>query len=67
MHVQKPGQNITQAPLLIRCRRGLFRSDYMKLTQSYLWIIDCRRDSGKHGNGLWKDEQLTRAFAQLVL
>ena len=67
MHVQRPGQNITQDTLLIRCRRGLFCSDYVKLTQSYLWVIDCRRGGGRHGNGPWEDEQFTRAFAQLAL
>ena len=67
MHVQRPGQNVTQDPLLIRCRRGLFRSDHVKLTQSYLWRIDYRRGGGRYGNGSWEDEQLTRAFVLLAL
>ena len=67
MHVQRPSQNDTQDPLLIRYRRGLFRSDYVKLTQSYLWVIDCRRGGGRHGNGPWEDEQLTTVFVQLAL
>jgi hypothetical protein len=67
MHIKRPGQNVPQDPLLIRCRRGLFHSDYVKLTQSYLWVIDCRRGGGRHGNGPWEDEQLTTAFAQLAL
>lgn len=67
MHVRRPSLNDTQDPLLIRCRRGLFRSDYVKLTQSYLWVIDCRRGGGRYSNGPWEDEQFTTAFAQLAL
>jgi hypothetical protein len=37
------------------------------LTRPYLWIIDCRRGGGKHGDGHWEDEQFTRVFAQLTL
>ena len=67
MHVQRPGQKDTDDPLLIRCRRGLFRSDCAQLTRPYLWIIDCRRGGGRHGNGHWEDEQFTRILAQLGL
>ena len=37
------------------------------MTRPYLWIIDCRRGGGRHGNGHWEDEQFTRVFAQLAL
>ena len=67
MHVQTPGQNNTQHLLLIRCRRGIFRADHIQLDKSCLWVIDCRRGGGRHGNGPWGDEQFSRAFAQLAL
>lgn len=67
MRLQKPGQTDTHTPLLIRCRRGLFRADYIQLGKPYLWVIDCRRGGGRHGNGPWEDEQFSRAFVQLGL
>ena len=67
MHVQMPSQKDTQNPLLIQCRRGLFRADHIQLGKSYLWVIDCRRGGGRHGNGPWEEEQFSRAFAQLAL
>ena len=67
MHVQRPGQKDTQHSLLIRCRRGIFRANHIQLDKSCLWVIDCRRGGGRHGNGPWGDEQFSRAFAQLAL
>lgn len=67
MHVQTPGQKDTQHPLLIRCRRGLFQADHIQLGKPCLWVIDCRRGGGRHGNSPWGDEQFSRAFAQLAL
>ena len=67
MHVQMPSQKDTQNPLLIQCRRGFFQADHIQLGKSYLWVIDCPRGGGRHGNGPWEDEQFSRAFAQLAL
>lgn len=67
IHVQTLDQKDTQHPLLIRCTRGLFGADHIQLDKSCLWVIDCRRGGRRHGNGLWGDEELFRAFAQLRL
>jgi hypothetical protein len=67
VQVQRPGQNDPQNSLMVRCRRGFFRSDHVQLGKPCLWVIDCRRGGGRHGDGLWSDEQLSRAFLQLEL
>jgi hypothetical protein len=67
MEIKRPGQNNTEDPLSVRCRRGLFRTDYIQLEKPCLWVIDCRCGGGRHGDGHWGDDQLSTAFAQLLL
>ena len=65
MHVSIPGWVDAHDRLLIRCRRGLFRTDYVGLRQSYLWVIDCRRGGGRHGAGAWGDDQYMKVIEHL--
>ena len=65
MHVSIPGRVDAQDRLLIRYRRGLFRTDCVGLRQSYLWVIDCRRGGGRHGAGAWVDDQYTKVIEHL--
>lgn len=65
LQVQRPTQTSTPDHLMVRARGGLFHPDVQQLTQSYLWVVDCRRGGGRHGDGPWEEEQFTKVIAQL--
>ena len=60
MKVKLSGTNEPDDIILVRCRGGMFRQNTVTLKQSYMWIIDCCRGGGRHGDSAWTDDRYTQ-------